>query len=99
MVIKERQKRVTIGTVEETLIKHNCQERIEIMEDLKSRGREPRREPPPGSICLREAARKYGISHPTLSRRVKDGTLKVVERTKNWLYIDESALKQLINRH
>ena len=61
--------------------------------------RQPAPPPPAGGICLREASRKYSVSHPTLSRRVKDGTLRVLARTKNWLYIDETELRKFLENH
>jgi hypothetical protein len=63
-----------------------------IEERIKSNRRHPREPAPQGSISLRVAAKKYHIPSTTLSFWVKRGYLKVLERTPNWLYIDEECL-------
>ncbi len=99
MVTKER-KLVTIDTVDSILQKYNCQERDDVMEDLKNLPtRQPKPEPPDGGISLRSASRKYGIPHPTLSRWVKKGYVPILLRTRNELYVNDALLSQLIKRY
>lgn len=54
--------------------------------------RQPKLPAPKGGISIREAARKYGLPHNTISYWVKSGRINILERTPNWLYIDESSL-------
>lgn len=90
MVTQDRQY-VKIEVAEKIIMESkNQKEMVERLHSLTKR--QPRGPVPPGSISLREAARKYGIPNPTISRWVKRGLIKVILRTKNWLYIDESDL-------
>ena len=54
---------------------------------------------PEGGISLREAERKYNVDHSTLSRWVQRGWVKVIERTANWLFINENSLVEAINKY
>jgi len=55
----------------------------------KRNGKQP---PPKGGISIRAASRKYGILHGTLSKWAAKGKVKILELTKNWLYLDEKSL-------
>lgn len=59
--------------------------------------RQPKPSPPDGGISIRAAARKYGIAHRTISRWVKAGYIPVLQHARNWLYIDEAHLANLVN--
>ena len=66
-----------------------------IMENMKpKRQKAPPR--PRGTISVREAERKYGISRSKVSRLANSGKIGIVARTKNWLYLDENQLKNLL---
>jgi hypothetical protein len=41
------------------------------------------------AISISEAARKYGIPHPTISRWRKKGLLKLVREEPNYIFVDE----------
>jgi len=62
----------------------------------KRNGKQP---PPEGGISLREAERKYGILQSTISRWVKRGGIPILLRSKNWLYVDEQVLAEIIEKY
>jgi hypothetical protein len=68
-----------------------------IREMAKKRQRPERQPAPDGSISIREAERKYGISARTISGWVSKGYIPILLRTKNWLYISEAELVKFIN--
>ncbi len=87
-------KRIDIPAIEATLQKFGVKNREKVIKELSllPRSREKAPPPPTGGICLRRAAKKYGISQPTLTRLVQRGEIPVLARTPNWLYVDENAL-------
>lgn len=68
----------------------------QMVEDHKERRRRHSPPPPVGSIALRVAERKYGIPSSTLCRWVKRGLIPIIDRTKNWLYVDETHLVRIV---
>lgn len=70
---------------------------LEAMKPNNRRGNEHK--VPEGGISLREAERKYNIDHSTLSRWVRRGWVKIIERTDNWLFISENSLIEAINKY
>lgn len=70
----------------------------EVLEIMKPRRMKVNgHEVPEGGIGIRQAARKYDIPRSTLSRWASRGLVKILLRTKNWLYIDEDSLKIFLN--
>lgn len=55
--------------------------------------------PPPGSISLSAATRKYNVYLSTIQRWVKRGLIPVVLRSRRYKYIDESKLVETIKRY
>ena len=53
---------------------------------------------PEGGISIRKAAVKFGISRMTVSRLAKSGKVRIIKRTPNWLYIDESDLANYLSK-
>lgn len=98
MVIKEP--KVTIGAVDEALKRHNCRERLEVLDDLlansTTKKRVPAPPPPPGGIGLREAERKYGVAATTISGWRRKEWLRTLLDTRNTTYVDEKELLKLI---
>jgi hypothetical protein len=91
-------KRVAIPDVEALLQKYGIEEKDKVVEELKNLPVRQKAPPPPiGAISLREASRKYQIANSYLSKLVSRGVLPVILRTKNWLYINEDALKIFIS--
>ena len=70
----------------------------EILEAMKPKRNGNGHRRPEGGISIREAARKYGVSRSNLSRWAKQGILPVLQRTENWLYVDEVVLRELIQK-
>jgi hypothetical protein len=70
-----------------------------VIEDRQNHKRQPKPEPPEGGISLRAAERKYGIPNGTLCRWAKRGFIPILLRTKNWLYVDEAKLVEVIQRY
>ena len=94
MVTQER-KMVSISAAEKIIKESKNQEdAIKALHSLPKR--QPRPPAPEGGISLREAARKYGVHSPTISRWVKRGYINILLRTKNELYIDEAELAKVI---
>jgi len=95
--------RVLIGEedIEQAKLSDKEKERFLVMvTELKKQRQRPQSTPPPkGSISLREAERKYGVDHASLSRWVKKGLIPICLRTKNWLYISEKRLVEVINNY
>lgn len=71
----------------------------QIIAEKHNHKREPSPPPPTGGISLRAAERKYGIANETISGWVKRGLIPVLLRTRNWLYIDEARLVEVIQRY
>jgi hypothetical protein len=70
------------------------------IKDMAKERERPKRQPAPeGSISVREASDKYEVPSPTISRWVKKGLIPVALRTKNWLYIDEDKLVEVVKRY
>lgn len=96
MVIRER---VSIHDVELAMKKHGIKETKEVVEELRHKSYRPAKEPPPtGSICIREAARKYGVHHTTILKWIKKGILPVIKNTSNWTYVNEIEIRNIINK-
>ena len=95
MVIRER-KYVAIEQAE-TIIRESdtVEEAIEKLRSLPAR--QPNPPAPDGGISVRDAGRKYGIPHPTISRWIKKGYCPILLKTKSQLYVDEAQLIQLVN--
>jgi len=71
--------------------------RVEVR--MENGRRQPKPPPPEGGISLRKAEKKFGVLHSTLSRWVQKGLLPVLSRTKNWLYVDEKRLEELLTKY
>jgi hypothetical protein len=96
MVISTR-KLLTVEEAERIIEEgKNKADMVNKLRSLKRREKAP--PPPEGGIGIREAGRKYGLSRQTISRWAKDGKIKILERTSNWLYIDEKSLKVFLGR-
>ena len=61
--------------------------------------RQPSPPPPEGSISVRKAAEKYGVSRTTISRWAKQGNIKTLQRTNNWLYLDDKSIQYHLDGH
>jgi hypothetical protein len=70
-----------------------------VIEERQNHRKQPKPSPPKGSISLMDAERNYGIAHQTLSRWVKRGLIPILLRTKNWLYVDEARLAEVVKRY
>jgi len=71
----------------------------EAAERIKSNGRKPAPAPPKGGISLSAAGRKYKILQQTISRWVSKGYIPVLLRTKREVYVEESALAELVEKY
>jgi len=60
--------------------------------------RQPKPPAPEGGICVRKAAEKYGISRTTVSRWARKGLIKIMQRTDNWLYLNERSLQTYLDQ-
>jgi hypothetical protein len=86
--------RVRIPQVEAVLQKYKVKQKDIIVEELKSLPVRQKAAPPPkGGIGINQAARKYDLHSRTISRWAASGKIPIIARTRNWLYIDEAALK------
>ena len=94
MVTGER-KLVSIDVAEKMFRELPPEEAVRKLRALPKRQKAP--PPPEGGISVRDSERKYGISRSNVSRLASKGILKIVSRTKNWLYIDEPSLIKYIN--
>jgi hypothetical protein len=74
-----------------------------VLQAAKAKEEGRRRQPPPptpdGGICLREAARKYGMRHTTLVLWVKMGYIPVILETKNEKFINEEVTSKIIHKY
>lgn len=85
-------KMVTISEAERIIKESKTPgEAVERLRSLPKR--QPKPPAPEGGIGIREAARKYGISRMTVSRWANKGKIRILQRRKNWLYVDEGDLK------
>ncbi|OGN90742.1 MAG: hypothetical protein A2Z70_01300 [Chloroflexi bacterium RBG_13_48_17] len=73
---------------------HEVQEKLM---SLPRRSKNP--PPPPGSISIRAASRKYGVPSPTISRWVNKQLVPVVSETPNYKYIEEAALAEVVRKY
>ena len=97
MVIKDR-KLVPIETAVRIFREaHSLQEAEEELRHLPVRNVNP--PPPPGSISIGAASRKYNMPHATIWRWVDKGLVPVILRTTRYKYIDENALVKLLKRY
>ena len=80
----------------ESVVKKVIQQMVNEKEKNK---RQPSPPPPKGGISIRAASRKYGVPSPTISRWVKRGFIPIISRTKNWLYINEACLREVISKY
>ncbi len=90
-------KRVGIPAVASVLEKYGCKEKAQVIKDLQNlplRKKAP--PPPPGSICIRAASRKYHIATGYLSRLADAGFITVIQETKNYRYLEEKSVKAFI---
>lgn len=71
----------------------------QIITDRNNNRRKPKPSPPEGSISILAASRKYDIPHGTISRWVKKGLIPILLETRNWLYVDEVKLAEVIQRY
>lgn len=97
-MVTQVRKQVSIPEAERIILE--SKDREEMVQKLHSLPRRQRKKVvPDGGICLYDAEHKYGINNGTLSRWVKRGWVKAIQRTANWLYIDEADLIRAIREH
>jgi len=71
----------------------------EAADEIKSNGRKPAPEPPEGGISQSAASRKYKVRQETISRWVAKEYIPVMLRTKREVYVEESALAELVKKY
>jgi hypothetical protein len=92
-MVTATRKRVDIPIVEAILRKYRVAVKDKVVEELKRLPVRQKAPPAPkGGIGINQAARKYGLHPRTISRWAAQGKVPIIARTKNWLYVDESAL-------
>lgn len=71
-----------------------------LIKKMARKRQRPERQPAPeGGISIREASEKYDVPSPTISRWVSKGLIPVILRTKNWVYVNEDNLAEIVTKY
>ena len=71
----------------------------QIITDKNNNRRQLKPPPPEGGISIRAAGRKYNLAPRTISGWVQKDFVPVLLRTKNWLYVDEAKLAEVVEQY
>ena len=77
------------GMTAEEIVKHCAR--------LEPRHKNP--PPPPGTLCIGAASRKYNIQKRTISRWVEKGLIPITLQTWRYKYINEAVLAEKVKEY